>query len=476
MLKLYIDESYLFTEAIADIKKYYPNINDDTFMQLISLDPTYRQGSKSAGKYGKWLLNLYNKGNLSEEDFDEVTPLLNQFTTYRNRIQNKDLNSYKSLDALSDVLASVINDDSMLTDRQKVRFLKNIKSGKVTTGKENDYDVVFNNSNWIVCVPNTHEASMKLGKGTSWCTAHENPEWYNAYTYEDGNNYSLFIMKNKHTGEKFQYCDNPYRGNDYQFMDEDDNSVNVVDFITDCEDDDFIDYLYDLNSDFFKKSKRIDDLVIDNDIVVGTADYFEPNVVIPDGVKYIGEEVFYESDNIKSIYISESVRQINSSAFESSSIERIYLDEAYSLKCIEENAFKYCENLEQSIILSNIEYIYDKAFEGSGITSLYIGSNLISIGDEAFCNCTNLEIVTINNCKKPLIIGKLAFANCSNLKTIELPKDISSIDISAFNDCNEDLIIYSDSPWLRDNIENFYVNLYSTDDEPIYIVDEGFVD
>ena len=222
MLKLYINENHEFlSEDINAVKKYYPNIDDDMFMQLIQLDPTYR-GNDSAGKYGKWLLNLYNRGNLSEEDFEEVTPLLNHFTTYRNRIQNKDLNSYKSLDALSDVLASVINDDSMLTDRQKLRFLKNVKSGKIKTDAENDYDVVFNNSNWIVCVPNTHEASMKLGKGTDWCTAHENPEWYETYTYEDGEEFSLYIMKNKHTGERFQYCDNPYRGYDYQFMNEND--------------------------------------------------------------------------------------------------------------------------------------------------------------------------------------------------------------------------------------------------------------
>ena len=64
MLKLYITDSNYITEAIDDIKKYYPRIPDDVFMQLIQLDPTYR-GNDSAGKYVKWLLNLYNKGNLS---------------------------------------------------------------------------------------------------------------------------------------------------------------------------------------------------------------------------------------------------------------------------------------------------------------------------------------------------------------------------------------------------------------------------
>ena len=96
MLKLYINESAYMLEDIDAVKKYYPNIDDNTFMNLIALDPTYRDGSNSVGKYGKWILNLYNKGTISENDFSEVTSLLNQFNTYKNRIQNKDLNSYKT--------------------------------------------------------------------------------------------------------------------------------------------------------------------------------------------------------------------------------------------------------------------------------------------------------------------------------------------------------------------------------------------
>ena len=110
----------------------------------------------------------------------------------RNRIQNKDLNSYKSLQDLSDILTSVIDDDSMLTDRQKVRFLKNVKSGRVKTDAEDDYDIVLDTPNYIVYVPNTHEASMKLGKGTKWCTAHENQHWYEEYTE---NGHKLYIIK-----------------------------------------------------------------------------------------------------------------------------------------------------------------------------------------------------------------------------------------------------------------------------------------
>lgn len=50
----------LICEDIDAVQKYYPNIPNDTFMELISLDPTYT-GKDSVGKYGKWLLNLLIK-------------------------------------------------------------------------------------------------------------------------------------------------------------------------------------------------------------------------------------------------------------------------------------------------------------------------------------------------------------------------------------------------------------------------------
>ena len=50
---------YLFEAAsLGDIyTKYYSDIPEDVFNQIVSSDPTYREGKM--GKYGKWLLSLY---------------------------------------------------------------------------------------------------------------------------------------------------------------------------------------------------------------------------------------------------------------------------------------------------------------------------------------------------------------------------------------------------------------------------------
>ena len=478
-MKLRIRESALY-EDIDAVKKYYPNIDDEKFMSLIQLDPTYRNNN-SLGKYGKWILNLYNKGAISEDDFSEITPLLNQFTTYRNRVQNKDLNSYKSISDLESILAQVVDDDSMLTDRQKLRFLKNVKSGRIKTDAENDYEKVYEDSDWIVCVPHTHEASMKLGKGTEWCTAHENPDWYNRYTSEDGEEFNLYIMKNKHTGERYQYCDNPYRGYDYQFMDEEDHDVDVDEFMSDLHKydcDKFRNFLNDLNPDFFKPITFIGeygDLIFDEDslTLTGTADYFEPDVVIPDGVVYIGEDAFYEKD-INSVYIPSSVEVIEDRAFGRSELKSVDLEDAVSLRSVGNSAFHSCD-LKYVYLPDSVNVIGGRAFAMTSISKIVIGSAIQIIGTLAFGDCSELKEVQIEESTNGLTINSIAFKGCNNLRTVYLPENIKNIAENAFSGCS-DVTIYSDSDYMRYHIEDFDgISLCNTDGELIYDSEQGFV-
>lgn len=383
----------LLQEDIAAVKKYYPNIPEDTFMELISLDPTYT-GKDSVGKYGKWLLNLFNRGKISEKDSEKIPTLLNQFTTYKNRIQNRDLNSYKTLDELAEILSSVVDDMSTLTPSQKTKFLKRIKSGKVKIDKSDDYEIVLDTPNFIVYVPNTHEASMKLGKGTKWCTAHENPEHYNSYTEDNG---KLYIIKNKKTGERWQYSD--LNG---EFLDEDDAHFNIAALMKkDAK-----------LSKFFEKFLGIDFCNFDGSLIYNGKSIPEDfkndikHIKIIDGVDRIKNGAFYAFINLESVSMPDSITSIGY------------------------NAFENCASL------SNIN----------------ISKNVISIGESAFWGCESLTDIIIPNGVTE--IDRNTFECCTSLESIIIPDSVTKISRSAFYDCDK-LTVYTDNDYVVEYCEEY---------------------
>ena len=419
-MKLRIIETVL-QEAIADVKKYYPNIDDDTFMEIIALDPTYK-GKDSVGKYGKWLLNLFNKNKISKSDFTEIPDLLNQFTIYRNRIQNKDLNSYKTLDDLADILSQVVDDDSMLTPRQKVRFLKNVKSGKVQIDASDDFDVVLDTPQFIVYVPNTHEASMKLGKGTEWCTAHENPEWYEKYTKEG---HKLYIVKDKKTGERWQYSDDTG-----DFLDRDDEKFDVTELMRKDK----------KLSKFFEKFLGFDYFSFDGNWVYDGKEIPDnikkeiTKIIVKDGVTSIDDYAFRGCSDLTSIIISNSVTSVGNEAFDRcSKLTSIIIPN--SVTRIGNSAFSYCSNLTSITIPDSITSISWRAFNGcKNLTSITIPNSVTRISTNAFSYCSSLKNITIPN--SVISIGYYAFQRCSSLTSITIPNSTTSIDDGTFYGCS----------------------------------------
>jgi hypothetical protein len=421
-LKLRINESNYLLEDIAAVKKYYPNIDDNTFMQLIQLDPTYKDGSNSVGKYGKWILNLFNKGNLSQEDFSDVTPLLNQFSTYRNRVPNKDLNSYKTLDDLESILADVVDDDSMLSDRQKLRFMKNVKAGRVKVSAEDDYDVPFEDDKFIVYVPNTHEASMKLGSGTKWCTAHENPDWYNKYT---GNGGKLYIIRDKSSSNLYQYSDST---ND--ILNAEDDEFNWQSVFK--KDKNFMAFMNKISSGFFPKDIP---RVRGNTATCQAYDHLSEaqqkkaiNIIIPDGTDEIYPSAFKNAHDIESVLIPNGVSVIGA------------------------NAFSYCWHLGDNdgdgtvIIPSTVRYIgFGAFFACYGIGHISIPNGVESIEENTFSECMSLSEVNIPN--SVVRICDSAFSSCYDLKAIMIPDSVAYMGKDVFYEC-DGLIVYTDNDYV----------------------------
>lgn len=217
-LKKSLSEDYLI-EGIDDVRKFYPNIEDSDFDRIIRLDPTFRSDRDKVGTYGKWLLNLFQKGKLDNEG--HVRDLLTRFEEVKNQLKNKDIMRYRSLEEVDEMLD---NDDSYkdLSARQKLRQTQNAVR---KTNIDEDASLVFEDSNWEVWVPHTYEASCKLGQGSTWCTASTSSDYYyRMYKNQFGGEY--YININKRTKEKYQF-----HFESHQFMDKNDYSIDLEEFM-----------------------------------------------------------------------------------------------------------------------------------------------------------------------------------------------------------------------------------------------------
>ena len=210
-------------EDIDAVRQQYPKLDDDTFNKLIALDPTFNKDRDSVGTYGKWILNGFNKGNITDKDFGHLKDVLTRFEDNKKYLKQKDIGAYKTVAALDDML----NDDDSykeLSHRQEVRQRQQARKN-ADLGEE--AELVYEDGDWEVWIPKTYAASCKLGQGASWCTAStESDYYYNYYKNNYGGDYYINIRKSD-PEEKYQFH---FPSN--QFMDKEDRSISLFDFLS----------------------------------------------------------------------------------------------------------------------------------------------------------------------------------------------------------------------------------------------------
>ena len=181
----------------------YPTIDNESLTRLLMSDPTSVQNSHGsfAGRYGVWIANMYANGSIKLGDIPELNSAL---VTYdKNRSQLPDIKGCGSLGELIDWVKDLSD------DFKPVRKRSNAKS---------NLEKVYEDGAWVVYVPHSHEASRRGGEGTHWCTASENPYYYNMYSKQG----PLYINLRKSDNAKFQF-----HFETMQFMDSNDNSVRL---------------------------------------------------------------------------------------------------------------------------------------------------------------------------------------------------------------------------------------------------------
>lgn len=222
------------------------------------------------------------------------------------------------------------------------------------------------------------------------------------------------------------------------------------------------------------------------------------SVYIGNSVTSIGENAFRGCSNLPSVFIPSSITVINAGVFrECTNLTSVDLPNGISQ--IGENAFYNCSSLTDLVIPDEVpSTIGAYAFCGcSSLTSVTIPSTVNSIGNFAFSSCGSLTSVTINsnaiasasyselfNMKNKFgnqvtrytfgsnitSIGQNAFYDCTGMAELILPSSLSSIGNNAFQNCSGlNWVKISDlNAWYAIDFANAYAN-------PLYYANHFYV-
>ena len=228
-----LDEIYieLLNEAKSpeEIRKilYYQFVDskgvpEDIFNAVLSVDPTKKKN------YTRWVLMQWENSAKQISSAVKLGQIEELFNYFKERSgSGLELGNMKSFtDALSAVPA-IVKDP-----------IFGIQSND--GGKEDDFDIVYDSPEWRIAVPNTVEASVKLGRGCTWCTAgaYGNAKHYFNRYNERG---KLWINFDKRKGEIAPEDSREYPYTRYQFSFEADREPELNDSHNKRIDVDFMD-------------------------------------------------------------------------------------------------------------------------------------------------------------------------------------------------------------------------------------------
>ncbi len=158
-------------------------------------------------------------------------------------------------------------------------------------------------------------------------------------------------------------------------------------------------------------------------------------ITIPSGMTTIPKNAFGQCQSLTRAYLPETVTEIGEQAFHKcTSLPWIRLPS--SLKVLEGKAFLGCKNLYSITIPSKVTSIGEYAFFGTSLSGkLVIPDNVTQIGAYAFRNLKSLDTVKLS--KRLQTIGEGAFYGCSGLSTIVIPDSVTEIKDFAFWQCSK---------------------------------------
>ena len=122
------------------------------------------------------------------------------------------------------------------------------------------------------------------------------------------------------------------------------------------------------------------------------------SVVIEEGITRIGNDMFWECENLIDVKFPNSLIELGNGTFYKTNLSKLIIPD--SIKKIDWNCFAYCYNLKELHIGKNIEYIGDHSFAGNkSLTSINIPESVTYIGGTAFTE-SNLNTIYYEGSKE----------------------------------------------------------------------------
>lgn len=187
------------------------------------------------------------------------------------------------------------------------------------------------------------------------------------------------------------------------------------------------------------------------------------NVVLPSGVKSIGDNAYDNSHKLQYLTLNEGLETIGLSAFEMcENLGRLVCPS--TLKEIGSLAFNNCYGMTSIYLNEGLKSIGKTAFHGCGVQLVKIPQTVETIGyeafaannsleqlqlpvycgdlgDNAFATCEHLKRITLDANgttlrSKNVKWGKTCFAGCPNLTDVSIPSNVVELGEGAFSGCS----------------------------------------